>query len=78
MICREICRPEYTEEVIEKFDYFNDFTDTSMYVRHMITEAKNSDDKKRFEDILCRLTEGNEKYLVSWRKQIKNNANKKI
>jgi hypothetical protein len=69
VIVREICNEQYTEMIFEKFDYFNDFTNTSMFVQHMIREAKTPEDKERFEGILKRLEDGNEKFTKAFWKR---------
>lgn len=70
MMVREICKEQYTEKVFQTFDYFNDFTDTSNFVRFMIEDAKTPGDKGRFENILKRLEEGNEAFVKAfWAKR---------
>lgn len=83
MICREILSekaPTYYGENFEKFDYFNDFKDTRLYVLGEIekaTSAFRQSEKDRFEAVLEKLTAGNEKWQKAFSRRLNKLGRKK-
>lgn len=70
MKVREICKPEYTDIVFQRFDYFNDFQDTIAYVKWMEREASSPEEKDRLGAIVSRLEKGNREYIENWNKEM--------
>lgn len=64
MICRHMKKA--TDEDIEKFDYFNDFKDTSDWLKVAIRYEENPTEKENLEKILDKLTSGDKEFWSTY------------